>query len=107
MKNFAQMLQKAQEMQGRMTAMQDELADLEITGEAGAGLVTVILSGKGDLKSVTIDPSLFSGEDKEVVEDLIVAAHKSARDRVAEVAQEKMKDLTGGLPLPDNFQMPF
>lgn len=107
MKNFAQMLQKAQEMQGKMTAMQDELAEMEIDGAAGAGLVKVTLTGKGDLKSVSIDPSLFSGEDKEVVEDLIVAAHKAARDRVAEAAQERMKDLTGGLPLPDNFQMPF
>ena len=107
MKNFSQMLQKAQEMQGKMASMQQELEAMEVEGEAGAGLVKVVLSGKGDLKRVSIDDSLFNGEDKEVVEDLIIAAHQAARSRVAETAKAKMKDLTGGLPLPDNFQMPF
>ena len=107
MKNFSQMLKQAQEMQGKMASMQQELEAMEVEGESGGGLVKVVLSGKGDLKRVKIDDSLMSGEDKEVVEDLIVAAHKAARERVADMAKAKMQDLTGGLPLPDNFQMPF
>lgn len=107
MKNFSDMLKKAQEMQTRMADMQSELEGLEVSASAGGDMVTVTLTGKGDMKSVSIDPSLFTSEDREVVEDLIVAAHKTAKARVAEMAQEKMKDLTGGLPLPDNFQMPF
>lgn len=107
MKNLSEMLKKAQEMQSKMGDMQAELDAVEVVGTAGAGMVTVVLSGKGDMKSVTLDPSIFSSEDKEVVEDLIVAAHAQAKAKVAEAAAEQMKNLTGGLDLPPGFKMPF
>ncbi|SDD78959.1 hypothetical protein SAMN04488071_1281 [Kordiimonas lacus] len=107
MKNLSDMLKKAQEMQAKMGDMQAELDHVEVEGTAGAGMVKVVLSGKGDMKSVSLDPSIFSSEDKEVVEDLIVAAHNQAKAKVADAAAEKMKDLTGGLDLPPGFKMPF
>ncbi|TNE61699.1 MAG: YbaB/EbfC family nucleoid-associated protein [Alphaproteobacteria bacterium] len=107
MKNLSEMLKKAQEMQSRMGDMQAELDNVEVMGTAGAGMVSVVMTAKGDLKKVTIDPSLFSSEEKEVVEDLIVAAHAQARARAAEETQKRMQDLTGGLQLPAGFKMPF
>ncbi len=107
MKNLSEMLKKAQEMQSKMGDMQAELDTVEVDGTAGAGMVRVVLTAKGDMKSVTIDPSLFSSEEKEVVEDLIVAAHAQARGKAADAMQERMKDLTGGLDLPPGFKMPF
>ena len=107
MKNLTEMLKKAQEMQSKMGDMQAELDKVEVEGTAGAGMVTVILTAKGDMKSVTIDPSLFSAEEKDVIEDLIVAAHKQAREKAADATQARMKDLTGGLDLPPGFKMPF
>ncbi|WP_020398227.1 YbaB/EbfC family nucleoid-associated protein [Kordiimonas gwangyangensis] len=107
MKNLTEMLKKAQEMQSKMGDMQAELDRVEVEGTAGAGMVNVILTAKGDMKSVTIDPSLFSSEEKDVVEDLIVAAHKQAREKAADAMQSRMKDLTGGLDLPPGFKMPF
>lgn len=107
MKNLSEMLKKAQEMQSKMGDMQAELDHVEVEGTVGAGMVKVVLSGKGDMKSVTLDPSIFSSEDKEVVEDLIVAAHNQAKAKVADAAAEKMKDITGGLDLPPGFKMPF
>jgi DNA-binding YbaB/EbfC family protein len=107
MKNLTEMLKKAQEMQAKMGDMQAELVAVEVEGTAGAGMVKVVLSGKGDMKSITLDPSLFSAEDKDVVEDLIVAAHTQAKAKVADAAAEKMKGLTGGLDLPPGFKMPF
>lgn len=107
MKNLNEMLKKAQEMQAKMGDMQAELDHLEIEGTAGAGMVKVVLTGKGDMKSVTLDPGIFSAEDREVVEDLIVAAHNQAKAKVADAAAEKMKGLTGGLDLPPGFKMPF
>ncbi|MFC3050410.1 YbaB/EbfC family nucleoid-associated protein [Kordiimonas pumila] len=107
MKNLTEMLKKAQEMQAKMGDMQAELAGFEIEGVAGAGLVKVVLTGQGDLKSVSIDPSLFSAEEKDVVEDLIVAAHAQAKAKVADAAAEHMKSLTGGMELPPGFKMPF
>lgn len=107
MKNLTEMLKKAQEMQSKMGDMQAELDRVEVEGTAGAGMVKVILTAKGDMKSVTIDPSLFSSEEKDVVEDLIVAAHKQAREKAADAMQSRMKDLTGGLDLPPGFKMPF
>ncbi len=107
MKNLGEMLKKAQEMQAKMGDMQAELDSVTVEGTAGAGMVKVVLSGKGDMKSVTLDPSIFSSEDKEVVEDLIVAAHAQAKAKVADAAAEQMKTLTGGLDLPPGFKMPF
>ncbi|WP_417459744.1 YbaB/EbfC family nucleoid-associated protein [Kordiimonas sp.] len=107
MKNLSEMLKKAQEMQSKMGDMQAELDTVEVDGTAGAGMVRVVLTAKGDMKSVSIDPSLFSSEEQEVVEDLIVAAHAQARAKAADAMQDRMKDLTGGLDLPPGFKMPF
>lgn len=107
MKNLGQMLKQAQEMQQRMAEAQEALEALEVEGAAGGGMVTARLNGKGDLKAVKIDPSLFNAEDVEVVEDLIVAAVGEARIKAREQMEEKMKEITGGMPLPDGFQMPF
>lgn len=100
MKGFTNMLKQAQELQGRMAALQEELAALEVEGVSGGGLVRVTLTGKGDMKRVVIDPSLAKPDDIEIVEDLIVAAHAEARARVEATVQDKMKEVTGGLPLP-------
>ena len=107
MKNLMDIMKQAQEMQGRMASMQSELEDLTVTGTAGAGMVSVSMNGKGTLLSVSIDPSLFSAEEKEVVEDLIVAAHLQARQEVEKASAEHMKSLTGGIELPPGFKMPF
>ncbi|WP_417449872.1 YbaB/EbfC family nucleoid-associated protein [Kordiimonas sp.] len=107
MKNLSEMLKKAQEMQSKMGDMQAELDHVEVEGTAGAGMVKVVLNAKGDMKAVNIDPSLFSSEEKDVVEDLIIAAHAQARGKAAEATQDRMKDLTGGLDLPPGFKMPF
>lgn len=107
MKNLTDMLKKAQEMQSKMGDMQAELDDVLVEGAAAAGMVKVVLSAKGDMKSLSIDPSLFSAEEKEVVEDLIIAAHTQAKAKAADAAAEKMKGLTGGLELPPGFKMPF
>jgi len=107
MKNLTEMLKKAQEMQSKMGDMQSELQDVEVEGSAAAGMVKVTLNAQGDMKKLSIDPSLFSAEEKEVVEDLIIAAHTQAKAKAADAAQEKMKGLTGGLELPPGFKMPF
>lgn len=107
MKNLTEMLKKAQEMQAKMGDMQAGLEDLTVEGVAGAGMVKVILNGKGDMKAVSIDDSLFSSEDREVLEDLILAAHNQAKAKVADAAAEQMKNLAGGLDLPPGFKMPF
>ncbi len=100
MKGFTGMLKQAQEMQARMESVQSELEEIEITGQAGAGMVKVTLSGKGDMKSLEIDPSIFKPEDAEIVEDLIVTAHNDAKSKLEAAVSEKMKDVTGGLQLP-------
>jgi DNA-binding YbaB/EbfC family protein len=88
-----------------MEAMQSELERLEIDGTAGGGLVTVRLSGKGDMKSVKIDASLIKPDEKEIVEDLIVAAHADARRKAEALVQDKMKTVAGGLPLPPGLKL--
>ena len=107
MKNLGQMMKQAQEMQGKMAEMQASLDEKEVDGSAGAGMVTVTLSAKGDMRKLTIDPSLFNAEDKEVVEDLILAAHNDARAKAQEMSQDAMQQLTGGMNLPDGFKLPF
>ena len=104
MKNFAEMMKQAQALQGRMAEMQAELERTMIEGRSGGGMVTVTLSGKGDMTGVKIDKSLFKPEEAEILEDLIVAAHNDAKAKVEEAMKEKMKGLTGGLPLPPGLK---
>ncbi len=105
--DFMKMMSKAKEMQARMATLQDELATIEVTGTAGAGLVSVTISGKGELRAVKIDPSLFKPEEAEIVEDLIVAAHRDAHVKAEAAIAEKMAELTGGMGLPGGFKLPF
>jgi DNA-binding YbaB/EbfC family protein len=105
MKNFAQMMKQAQELQGRMTEMQAEMTRVECEGRSGGGLVTVILNGKGDMVRLKIDRSLLKPEEGEILEDLIVAAHNDAKAKTEVLIQEKMKTLTGGLPLPPGLKL--
>jgi DNA-binding YbaB/EbfC family protein len=105
MKNFTEMMKQAQALQGRMADMQAELERTEIEGSSGGGMVRVTLSGKGDMMSVKIDPSLLKSEEAEILEDLIVAANNDAKAKVEEAMKEKMKSLTGGLPLPPGLKL--
>lgn len=107
MKDLMGMMKKAQELQGKMQEFQASLASIEIEGRSGAGLVTVTLSGKGDLKRLHIDPSLFKEDDVEVLEDLIVAAHADARQKSEAEINAKMQEMTAGLPIPPGMKFPF
>jgi nucleoid-associated protein EbfC len=107
MKDLMNMMGKAREMQAKMAEMQASLTDMSVTGEAGAGMVKVTLSGKFDMKSIMIDPSLMADGDAEIVEDLIIAAHNDARMRIESIIAEKTRDMTAGLPLPPGFKLPF
>lgn len=107
MKNLAGLMKQASEMQERMQELQTKLATMECEGSAGAGLVTVTLSGKGDLKRVKIDPKLATPEDREVLEDLLVAAHAEAKRQIEAMAGEEMQKVTGGLSLPPGLKLPF
>src|SRR6187402_2451338 len=98
MADFMGMMKQAAALQAKMQTLQSELGALEIEGVAGGGVVTVVLNGKGDLKSVKIDESLLKPDEKEIVEDLLVAAHADARRKSESLMQDKMKALTGGLP---------
>jgi DNA-binding YbaB/EbfC family protein len=105
--DMAGMMKKAQEMQGKMAEMQEEMHNVMVTGEAGAGLVKAICTAKGELKGLDIDPSIFNGDDKEVVEDLILAAIKDAQGKASERAAEEMGKLTEGMGLPAGMKLPF
>ncbi len=105
MKDLTGLMKKAQEMQSRMGDMQAELDDLEITGSSGAGLVTVTLTGKGNLKNLNIDASLMKVEEKEVLEDLIIAAHADAKAKSEKTVADKMKEAMGDIPLPPGFNL--
>ena len=105
--DMAGMMKKAQEMQTKMAQMQDDLHNVMVVGESGAGLVKATASAKGDLKALDIDPSIFNGDDKEVVEDLILAAIKDAQAKAADKAQEEMGKLTEGMGLPKDMKFPF
>ncbi len=105
MKDLFGMMKQAQQIQERMQQMQEELAAMEIGGEAGGGLVRVTLNGKGELKGLRIDPSLMKPDETEIVEDLIVAAAADAKTKVESQMQGKMQELTGGLPLPPGLKL--
>ena len=105
--DMAKMMKTAQEMQGKMTQMQEDLHNVMVVGESGAGLVKATATAKGDLKALDIDPSIFAPNEKEVVEDLILAAIKDAQAKAAEKAQSEMSKLTDGLGLPADMKLPF
>jgi nucleoid-associated protein EbfC len=105
--DFMGMMKQAQALQARMAEAQAELEALEVEGEAGAGVVRLTLTAKGDLKSLSIDSSLLKPEEKEILEDLIVSAHAQARAKAEAATAEKMKSVTGGLQLPPGLKLPF
>jgi len=106
MADFMGLMKQAAQLQTKMQALQAELDCIEVEGTAGGGMVSVRLTAKGELKGVTIDDSLMKPSEKEIVGDLLVAAHADARRKAETVMQEKMKTLTGGLPLPPGFNLP-
>ena len=99
------LMKQAAQLQTKMQEMQAELDLIEVEGAAGGGMVTVTLTAKGELKGVKIDDSLMKAEEKEVLEDLLIAAHADGRRKAEAVMQEKMKSLTGGMPLPPGLQL--
>ncbi len=101
------MMKKAQAMQAKLQEAQDELGRLEVEGASGGGMVRVTLTAKGELKGLNIDPSLLTPADKEMVEDLLVAAFNDAKGKADRLAGEKMQELTAGLPLPPGMKLPF
>jgi len=107
MKDIMGMMKAASEMKDKMEVMQTELANLEVEGRSGGGLVSVVLTGKGEMKGLKIDPSLLKDHDAEVLEDLIVAAHRDARTKADAETQRRMAEVTAGLPLPPGMKLPF
>jgi len=105
-KGFGDIMKQAQEMQANMQKLQEELANAQVRGESGAGLVSVVMTGRHDVKSVSIDASLMS-EEKEILEDLLAAAVNDAVRKVEAASKEKMSELTAGMPIPPGFKMPF
>ena len=107
MKNLSQMLKQAGELQTRMQAMQEQLALLEVTGVASGGKVEVTMTGKGEVKRVKIDPELLAAQTADLLEDLVRVAVNDARAKAETEARARMAEITGGLPLPPGFQLPF
>lgn len=107
MKNaFGHIMQQAQKMQEDLKKTQEQLANLQVTGESGGGLVTIVMTGKREARKVTIDESLLT-EDKDMLEDLVAAAINDAVNKVSKIKKEKMSEITSGIPMPPGFQMPF
>lgn len=107
MRDLMGMMKQAKELQSKMQEMQERIADLEVTGTAGAGLVEVTLSGKGTMKALKIDPSLIKPDDAEILEDLLLAAHNDARGKLETRTAEMAQEATGGLQLPPGMKLPF
>lgn len=107
MRDLMGMMGKLQEMQSKVAEVQEQIAQLEVTGTAGGGMVSVTLSGKGDLRGVKIDPGLLKPDDAEMLEDLLLAAHADAKDKAEAATKEKMQEVTAGLPIPPGMNLPF
>ncbi len=107
MKNLNDIMKQVQSMQGRMQDMQAKLDNVRVTGQSGGGMVKVEMTGKFTLAGITIDPSLMKAEERDILEDLIIAAHADAKSKAEAAAAEEMKSVTGGLPLPPGFKLPF
>ena len=107
MKNLGDSMKQVQSMQSRMEEMQTKLEAMTVFGKAGGGLVEVSMNGKGAVQQITIDPSLMKADEREILEDLLIAALADAKSKVEAVAAEEMKAITGGLPLPPGMKLPF
>ncbi|GGA59472.1 nucleoid-associated protein [Nitratireductor aestuarii] len=107
MRDLMGMLGKAKEMQAKFQAMQEEIANIEIEGLAAAGAVKVTLSGKFEMRKLSVDPSLLKADEAEILEDLILAAHNDARVKIESEMQRKTQEMTAGLPIPPGFKLPF
>ena len=107
MKDILGLMKQAKEMQAKMQEMQESLAEAEAEGSSGGGLITVTLSGKGAMKSVKIDPSLLKEDEGDILEDLVLAAHNAAKEKLEAVIAEKTAELTAGLPIPPGMKLPF
>ncbi len=107
MTNLGQMLKQAQEMQTKMQEMQVALGELEVVGNAGAGMITVTLNGRGEMRGIRIDESLVDAREKEVLEDLVVAAVNDARAKVDVLIKEKTAEIMGGMQLPPGMSLPM
>tara|TARA_Y100000739_G_C20216335_1_gene287898 strand:- start:148 stop:471 length:324 start_codon:yes stop_codon:yes gene_type:complete len=107
MVNIGNMMKQAQQLQKKMAEAQDKLNEIEVEGSSGGGLVKVTSTAKGNFKRISIDDSLIKSDEKEILEDLIIAAINDAKQKGENAAQEEMKSLTGGLPLPPGMKLPF
>ena len=107
MVNIGNMMKQAQQLQKKMSEAQEKLNSIEVEGVSGGGMVKVVSTAKGDIKRITIDETLMKSEEKEMTEDLIVAAINDAKQKGEIAAQEEMKNVTGGLPLPPGMKLPF
>jgi hypothetical protein len=107
MKNLSDMMKQVQDMQSRMADIQAKLEQATVTGQSGGGMVKVTMSGKGQMTALSIDPSLMKEDEREILEDLIIAAHADAKAKSEAMMADEMKALTGGLPLPPGFKLPF
>jgi nucleoid-associated protein EbfC len=105
--DMAKMMKQAQDMQAKMGEMQDGLANINVVGQSGAGMVVATTNAKGEIKALEIDPSLFDPDQKEVIEDLIVAAIKDAQAKAQEAHQSEMAKMAEGLGLPPGMKLPF
>ena len=105
MKDLMKMMKQAGELQGRMQKLQEDLAALEVEGQAGAGLVKLTLTGKMEARRLKIDPSLLKPEESEILEDLIIAAFQDAKAKAEAAVQSKMQEITGGLPIPPGLKL--
>ena len=107
MVNIGNMMKQAQQLQKKMAEAQDKLNEIEVEGSSGGGLVKVIATAKGSFKRISIEDSLMKSDEKEILEDLIIAAINDAKQKGENAAQEEMKSLTGGLPSPPGMKFPF
>ena len=107
MRDLMGLMGKAKEMQAKFQEMQEQIAQMEATGQAGGGLVSVTISGKFEMRSLKIDPALIKEDEVEILEDLILAAHNDAKAKVEAEMQKKTSELTAGLPIPPGMKLPF
>ena len=105
--DFLKMMKQAKQMQEQMGSLQEEVASVAVEGTAGGGMVTLTMTGKGELKSIRIDPSMAKPDEVEILEDLILAAHQDAKAKAEALLQQKTQELMGGLGLPAGFKLPF